>query len=118
MVQWVTVVLALLGFAYNGYKDYTSGSLQPLTKQEDSVKTNYPVQYCLMAYDPNSDKVYYQHENGTWYDYPPQQRRYASTPQRDQNQESYALGNASRSPGTQVYGVRQQTQTPAYSQVR
>lgn len=116
MVQWVTVVLALLGFAYNGYKDYANGQLKPLTNQENSVKTNYPIQYCLMAYDPNTDKVYYQHENGTWYDYPPQQRRYASTPQRGQGQESYALGNASRTSGTQVYGVRQSPQTQAYSQ--
>lgn len=116
MVQWITVVLALLGFAYNGYKDYASGNLKVLTKENDSVKTNYPIQYCLMAYDPNSDKVYYQHENGTWYDYPPQQRRYEATPQRGQGQESYALGNASGASGTQIYGVRQSPQTQAYSQ--
>ena len=115
MVQWITVVLALLGFAYNGYKDYTSGNLKVLTKENDSVKTNYPIQYCLMAYDPNTDKVYYQHENGTWYDYPPQQRRYKTTPQRSKDQESYALGNASGSSGTQAYGVRQSAQTTAYS---
>jgi hypothetical protein len=80
MVQWLTVVLALLGFAYNGYKDYASGNLKPLTTQKDGVKPVYPVQYCLMAYDPNIDKVFYQHENGQWYDYPPQQRRYAASP--------------------------------------
>ena len=106
MVQWITVVLALLGFAYNGYKDYASGQLKPLTKTEDSVKNNYPIQYCLMAYDPNVDKVYYQHENGQWHDYPPQQRRYAATPQRNQNQESYALGNASGASGASGYRVR------------
>jgi hypothetical protein len=106
MVQWIPIVLALLGFVYNGYKDYSTGQLQPLTKQEPVVKTNYPIQYCLMAYDPNSDKVYYQHENGTWYDYAPRQRRYEATPQRGQGQESYALGNASGASGTQVYGVR------------
>lgn len=106
MVQWVTVVLALLGFAYNGYKDYANGNLQPLTKQEDSVKTNYPIQYCLMAYDPNSDKVYYQHENGTWYDHPPQQRRYSSTPQHSQNQGQETLGVAYGTPGRSQYFVR------------
>lgn len=78
MVQWVTVLLALLGFAYNGYKDYSSGQLKVSTN--NAVKTNYPIQYCLMAYDPNVDKVFYQHENGQWYDYPPQQRRYSATP--------------------------------------
>lgn len=116
MVQWLTVVLALLGFAYNGYKDYANGNLKPLTNQQDSVKTNYPIQYCLMAYDPNTDKVYYQHENGTWYDFPPQQRRYASSTQRNKGKESYALGNASGTSGTQIYSVRQSPQTQAYSQ--
>jgi hypothetical protein len=106
MVQWITVVLALLGFAYNGYKDYANGNLQPLTKQEDSVKTNYPIQYCLMAYDPNSDKVYYQHENGTWYDHPPQQRRYSSTPKHSQNQGQETLGVAYGTPGRSQYFVR------------
>lgn len=106
MVQWIPIVLALLGFVYNGYKDYSTGQLQPLTKQETVVKTNYPIQYCLMAYDPNIDKVYYQHEDGKFYDYPPQQRRYEATPQRGQGQESYALGNASGTSRTQVYGVR------------
>ena len=115
MVQWVTVVLALLGFAYNGYKDYAAGQLKVLTNQGNSVKTNYPIQYCLMAYDPNTDKVYYQHENGTWYDYPPQQRRYEATPQRGQGQEGYAVGNASGASGTQVYSVRQSTQATAYT---
>ena len=94
MVQWVTVVLALLGFAYNGYKDYSNGNLKVLTTSDNSVKTNYPIQYCVMAYDPNLDKVFYQHENGQWHDYPPQQRRYAtpSQPQRNQNQGETTLG--------------------------
>ena len=108
MVQWVTVVLALLGFAYNGYKDYSNGNLKVLTTSDNSVKTNYPIQYCVMAYDPNLDKVFYQHENGQWHDYPPQQRRYASStqPQRNQNQESYALGDASGASGASGYRVR------------
>lgn len=115
MVQWIPIVLALLGFVYNGYKDYSNGQLKPLISQTDSVKTNYPIQYCLMAYDPNTDKVFYQHENGTWYDYPPQQRRYEATPQRGQGQESYAVGNASGPSGASGYGVRQSTQTTAYT---
>jgi hypothetical protein len=106
MVQWVTVVLALLGFAYNGYKDYSNGNLKVLTTSDNSVKTNYPIQYCVMAYDPNLDKVFYQHENGQWHDYPPQQRRYASSTQHYQSQESYAVGNAAGTPRAQIYGVR------------
>ena len=80
MVQWLTVVLALLGFAYNGYKDYANGSLKPV-QTGNTTKIQYPIQYCLMAYDPNIDKVFYRHDNGQWYDYPPEQRRYSSSSQ-------------------------------------
>jgi hypothetical protein len=82
-MQWVGIILAIFGFAYNGMKDYQRGEIQipTIEKKEDLTKTVYPIQYCLMAYDPNLDKVFYQHENGIWYDYPPQQRRYATTPQ-------------------------------------
>jgi hypothetical protein len=83
MIQWIGVLVALLGFAYNGMKDFQKGeiNLSSLQEKQDLTKTNYAIQYCLMAYDPNVDKVFYQHENGQWYDYPPQQRRYAATPQ-------------------------------------
>lgn len=83
MIQWVGVLIALLGLAYNGVKDYQKGEIKLPNLEEKTVLTKpvYPVQYCLMAYDPNVDKVFYQHENGQWYDYPPQQRRYASTTQ-------------------------------------
>ena len=84
MVQWVTVLLALLGFAYNGYKDYSKGEFKVPINESTVEKTNYPIQYCLMAYDPNVDKVYYQHENGQWYEFAPTQRRYASTTQYSQ----------------------------------
>ncbi len=108
MLQWVGVLIALLGLAYNGVKDYQKGEIKlpALEQKKGLTKTNYPVQYCLMAYDPNVDKVFYQHENGQWHDYPPQQRRYASKTQHYQSQESYALGNASGASGTQGYRVR------------
>jgi hypothetical protein len=83
MIQWIGVIIAILGFAYNGVKDYQSGNIKipELTETKELTKTNHPIQYCLMAYDPNLDKVFYQHDNGQWYDYAPQQRRYASSTQ-------------------------------------
>jgi hypothetical protein len=83
MIQWIGVIVAILGFAYNGLKDYQNGTIKlpEIQKKEDLTKVVYPIQYCVMAYDPNNDKVFYQHENGQWYDYAPQQRRYATTPQ-------------------------------------
>ena len=104
MIQWIGVLVTILGLAYTGLKDYQKGEIKLPTRQ----KIVYPVQYCLMAYDPNIDKIFYQHETGQWHDYPPQQRRYAtpSQPQHYQNQESYALGNASGASGTSRYIVR------------
>ena len=82
MIQWIGVLIAVLGFAYNGIKDYQNGSIKipEIKKDEVLTKPVYPIQYCLMAYDPNLDKVFYQHENGQWYEYAPPQRRYPTTP--------------------------------------
>ena len=109
MIQWIGALVAVLGLLYNGVKDYQHGEISfPQIKQKELTKPKYPVQYCLMAYDPNVDKVFYLHENGQWHDYPPQQRRYASStqPQYYQNQESYALGDASGASGASGYRVR------------
>ena len=119
MIQWIGVLIALLGFAYNGVKDYQKGDIKIPQVKKVLTPIKYPVQYCLMAYDPNLDKVFYLHENGQWYDFPPeqrkyshdyapQQRRYASStqPQYYQNQESYALGDASGTSRASGYRVR------------
>ena len=81
MIQWIGVLVAVLGLAYNGFKDYQKGDIKIPTIQKPLTPVKHPIQYCLMAYDPNLDKVFYLHENGQWYDYAPQQRRYATTPQ-------------------------------------
>ncbi len=116
MIQWIGVIIALLGLAYNGVKDYQKGDIKipQLPQKQVLTKPTYPVQYCLMAYDPNLDKVFYLHENGQWYDYAPQQRRYSTTPQLHQNQGQEALGTVNRTQGTQAYRYGQQTQAYAY----
>ena len=110
VIQWIGVAIALLGFVWNGVKDYQKGEIKlpTLPQKEVLTKPVYPVQYCLMAYDPNVDKVFYQHENGQWYDYPPPLRKY-------QNQSQEALGTANgtqRAPGN-YYG--QPAQASAYT---
>ena len=90
MIQWLGVLVAVLGLAYTGFKDYQKGDI----KRPQLTKTVYRRHYCLMAYEPNVYKVFYQHENGQWYDYAPQQRRYPSTPQRNQDQSQKAVGVA------------------------
>lgn len=108
MIQWIGIVVTLLGLAYTGVKDYQKGDIKfPKIPQKQALtKPIYPVQYCLMAYDPNLDKVFYLHENGQWHDYAPQQRRYSTTPQSYQNQGQEAVGSSYGTQGTQGYYVR------------
>ena len=109
MIQWIGVIIAILGFAYNGVKDYQKGEIKlpELPHKEELTKPVYPVQYCLMAYDPNLRKVFYQHENGQWYDFPPKIREYP-----DQSQE--ALGNPHGTQGVSGHSYGQQAQAVAY----
>jgi hypothetical protein len=111
MIQWIGVFVALLGLAYNGVKDYQKGDIKiPKLPQKQLTKLVYPVQYCLMAYDPNVDKVFYLHENGQWYDYAPQQRRYTTTPQPYQNQSQATVASSYGSQGTPTYRYGQSPQ--------
>lgn len=109
MIQWVGVLIALLGLAYNGVKDYQKGEIKlpSLPQKKELTKPVYPVQYCLMAYDPNVDKVFYLHENGQWYDYAPQQRRYSTQPQGYQAQgQAQVATSHGTSGGSNNYYVR------------
>lgn len=117
MIQWVGVLIAILGLAYNGVKDYQKGEIKipALPQKQVLTKPVYPVQYCLMAYDPNVDKVFYLHENGQWHDYAPQQRRYEAQtqPQQNQTQGQTALGSGYGSSGTSGYRYGQSSQASA-----
>ena len=112
MIQWVTVLITLIGLAYNGVKDYQKGEIQLPTMPQKQVLTKpvYPVQYCVMAYDPNLDRIFYLHENGQWYDFPPQIRKY-------QNQGQEVLGTPNGTQPAQVWQrtAQQPTQASAYA---
>ena len=96
MIQWIGVAVAVLGFLWNGVKDYQKGEIKlpKLPQKQVLTKPVYPIQYCLMAYDPNNDKVWYQHEDGKWYEYAPPQRRYAAIQQNYQTQNQAAVETA------------------------
>lgn len=116
MIQWIGAVIALLGLVYNGVKDYQKGDIQIPKIQKPLTVEKYPIQYCLMAYDPNLDKVFYLHENGQWYDYAPEQRRYAASPEirQYQGQGQTGVGNVYGSPGTPRYAYGQSPQASTY----
>jgi hypothetical protein len=112
MIQWVGIVITILGLAYTGIKDYQKGDIKfpPMPQKPALTKVVYPVQYCLMAYDPNVDKVFYLHENGQWHDYAPQQRRYETTPQPYQAQGATAVAGSYGPQGTPTYRYGQSPQ--------
>jgi hypothetical protein len=114
VIQWIGVLIALLGLAYTGVKDYQKGDLK-IPKIPSRQKIVYPIQYCLMAYDPNIDKVFYLHDNGIWHDYAPPQRRYSPTtqPQQNQGQGQEALGVVNGTQGTSGYRYGQSPQATA-----
>ena len=116
MIQWIGILIAVLGFAYNGVKDYQKGDIKLPEVKKPLTVIKYPVQYCLMAYDPNLDKVFYLHENGQWYDFPPEQRRYQTTPQvrQPQTQGQATVGTIHGPQGTQRYAYGQSSQAAAY----
>ena len=80
IMQYIGIIIAALGLIYGGIRDYQNGTIKipqfiQTTKTAQKSQTTYPLQYCQMCYDPNLDKVYYLHENGVWYDFPPAQKK-------------------------------------------
>ena len=118
MIQWIGVLITLLGLAYTGVKDYQKGDIKIPQVQKHLTAVRYPIQYCLMCYDPNLDKVFYLHENGIWYDFAPEQRRYASSPQvrQVQGQDQATVGNGYGPQGTPRYAYGSSSQASAYTQ--
>jgi len=116
MIQWIGILLTVAGLVYTGVKDYQKGDIKIPQVQKHLTPVKYPIQYCLMAYDPNLDKVFYLHENGLWYDYAPEQRRYAASPQvRDgQGQGQGPVGSGYGPPRTPRYAYGQSPQASAY----
>jgi hypothetical protein len=93
MIQWIGVLIAVIGLAYNGVKDYQKGEIKLPQIKKELTPIKHPIQYCLMAYDPNLNKVFYLHENGQWHDSAPEQRRYPSSSQHYQDQGQAVLAN-------------------------
>ena len=115
MIQWIGILITVLGLAYTGVKDYQKGDIKIPQIQKPLTVEKHPIQYCLMAYDPNLDKVFYLHENGQWYDYAPEQRRYSPSTKHYQNQNQAAMGTVHRSQGgSRGYHYGQQAQAYAY----
>lgn len=117
MIQWIGVILTVIGLAYTGLKDYQKGDIKLPQIQKHLTIQKYPIQYCLMAYDPNLDKVFFLHENGQWFDYAPPQRRYSATPQhyqnQNQNQATVGVVNGSQG-GSRGYNHGQPAQATTY----
>jgi hypothetical protein len=94
MIQWVGLALALISFAYNGFKDYQNGAIKaaPLTNQTQVVQQQQPIRYYQAAFDPNTGKIYFLYTDGKWYEQVPQIRT-----NQTQYQADMAVGQGSQS---------------------
>lgn len=79
VLQWIGVVLTVLGLALNSYKEIKNEPLgQSLlgfnnNNKTEQTTTQNTVQYVtiVVAYDHASGIHYFQHLDGKWYNYPP-----------------------------------------------
>lgn len=75
MIQWVGLALALISFAYNGFKDYQNGVIKvaPLTNQNQTVESTkqQPIRYYQAVYDAATGKFHVLGTDGVWYEQVP-----------------------------------------------
>jgi hypothetical protein len=72
VIQWIGVVLTVLGLALNTYKEIGVGQ-EVFVKNKEPQQNQNSVQYVTItiAYDHSSGVHYFQHLDGKWYLYPP-----------------------------------------------
>lgn len=112
MIQWVGLGLAIIGFLYNGFKDYQNGVIKvaPLTTQNQTVEypKQEPIRYYQAAFNPNTGKIYFLYPDGQWYEQIPQIRT-------DQTQypANMAVGQGTQQPSVGQRNPQQYAQTTA-----
>jgi hypothetical protein len=109
VVQLLVGLLGLFVLIWGEAKHYIESHPEIISTFELEVKKAEPLQYYnyQVAYDPNSDKIWYYYGDGNWYDKPPQIRKY-------QNQSQKALGTGNGSQGTPQHGNGQSAQAGSY----
>lgn len=110
MIQWVGLGLAIIGFLYNGFKDYQNGVIKvaPLTTQNQSVKSTKQesIRYYQAVYDAATGKFHVLGTDGVWYEQVPKIRT-------DQTQypANMAVGQGSQQPPLGQRVAQQPAQT-------
>lgn len=99
MIQWVGLGLAIIGFLYNGFKDYQNGVIKvaPLTNQNQIVESTkqQPIRYYQAVYDSATGKFHVLGTDGKWYEQVPQvygQTQYSSPVGTAQGTQQPSLG--------------------------
>jgi hypothetical protein len=111
VVQLVVALLGLVVLVWGEMKHYADSHPEMMTTFDLEAKKAEPLQYFMyqVAYDPNNKKTWYLHNDGLWYDKPPQIRK-----RENQNQATLGTGNGSS--GTPGYRHGQPAQTQANPQ--
>jgi len=72
VIQWIGVILTIVGLAINGYKEYNTNN-NSVVKENSTTNTANRYQYLniVVAYDCVNKTHLFQHLDGKWYSYPP-----------------------------------------------
>lgn len=111
VIQFLAALLGAFILIWGEYKNYVDKHPEIISTEDLTKHKLQPILYYnyQVAYDPNSNKIWYYYSDGNWYDKPPQIRKY-------QDQSQKALGTSNGTQGTQGYGYGSPTQASTYTQ--
>lgn len=110
VLQLLVGLLGCFALVWGEIKHYINAHPAIINTLQLEAKRAEPIVYYnyQVAYDPNTNKLWYYYGDGYWYDKPPQIRK-------RENQSQKALGTVNGSQGTSGYHHGQQAQASAYS---
>lgn len=111
VVQLLVGLLGLFVLVWGEAKHYIESHPEIINTFQLEAKRAEPLVYYnyQVAFDPNTDKIWYYYGDGFWYDKPPQIRK-----RENQNQATLGTGNGSS--GTPGYHHGQPAQATANPQ--
>jgi len=109
VVQLIVALLGLVVLVWGEMKHYADSHPEIVDTFRLERKQAQPLQYFMyqVAYDPNNNKTWYLHNDGLWYDKPPQIRK-------RENQSQATLGTGNGSQGASGHGNGQPAQAGTY----
>lgn len=110
VLQLLVGFLGCFALVWGEIKHYVNSHPEIINTLQLEAKRAEPIVYYnyQVAYDPNTNKLWYYYGDGYWYDKPPQIRK-------RENQSQKALGTVNGSQRTSGHNNGQPTQASTYS---